>query len=224
MKQIPLAIGPEPARTFENFLTGANAEALAHLLALAPGAPPVYLWGPAGSGKSHLLHALVERAGEHGQQAAWFSAATPAPWASPGEREWLVIDDADALDAAQQQAAFALFVDATVRGAGVVAAGSVPPVDLDVREDLRTRMGWGHVFALAPLAEAEVRAALRREADRRGTFLSDEVMDYLLTRFARDLKHLMAQLDRLDEFSLASKRAITVPLLKQMLAEEGAAP
>ena len=46
-------------------------------------------------------------------------------------------------------------------------------------------------------------------------------MDYLLTRFARDLKHLMSQLDRLDEFSLANKRAITVPLLKQMLAEEG---
>ena len=90
-----------------------------------------------------------------------------------------------------------------------------------MREDLRTRLGWGHVFALQPLAEAEVRAALRREADRRGIFLSDEVMDYLLTRFARDLKHLMAQLDRLDEFSLATKRAITVPLLKQMLAEEG---
>ena len=83
-----------------------------------------------------------------------------------------------------------------------------------------TRLGWGHVFALEPPGETEVRAVLRREADRRGTFLSDDVMDYLLTRFARDLKHLMAQLDRLDTFSLATKRAITVPLLKQMLAEE----
>ena len=92
--------------------------------------------------------------------------------------------------------------------------------DLPLREDLRTRIGWGHVFALEPLREPEVRAALRREADRRGVFLSDDVMDYLLTRFARDLKHLMAQLDRLDEFSLASKRAITVPLLKQMLSED----
>ena len=62
---------------------------------------------------------------------------------------------------------------------------------------------------------------MRREADRRGTFLSDDVMDYLLTRFARDLKHLMSQLDRLDEFSRSTKRPITVPLLKQMLAEEG---
>ena len=73
------------------------------------------------------------------------------------------------------------------RGVPIVAAGRVPPVDLPLREDLRTRLGWGHVFALQPLAEAEARAVLRREADRRGIFLSDEVMDYLLTRFARDL-------------------------------------
>ncbi len=221
MKQIPLAIGPEPARTFDNFMPGANAEALAHLLALAPGAPPVYLWGPEGSGKTHLLHAVIDRATRQGRHAAWFCSTSPTPWNASEERDWIVIDDAHALDAERQQAAFALFVDATARGAVVVSAGAVPPVDLPVREDLRTRLGWGHVFALAPLGESEVRAALRREADRRGTFLSDDVMDYVMTRFARDLKHLMAQLDRLDEFSLANKRAITVPLLKQMLAEEG---
>jgi len=221
VKQIPLAIGPEAARTFENFLPGPNAAALAHLQMLAPGAPPVYLWGPPGSGKSHLLHAVVERAQQQGESTAWFEAAVPAPWQAPEHCGWIVLDDCQALDEAQQQAAFALFVDAGAQGAVVLAAGSVPPVDLDVREDLRTRLGWGHVFALQPLAEPEVRSALRREADRRGTFLTDEVMDYLLTRFARDLKHLMAQLDRLDEFSLSTKRAITVPLLKQMLAEEG---
>ena len=221
MKQIPLTLGAEPARTFENFLPGGNAAAISHLLALAPGAPPVYLWGPAGSGKTHLLHAVAHRARAYGAQAAWFSADEPTPWIAGDDRDWLVFDDCDGFDAARQQAAFSLFVDATTRGAAIVAAGRVPPVDLEVREDLRTRLGWGHVFALAPLSEPGVRSALRLEADRRGTFLSDEVMDYLLTRFTRDLKHLMAQLDRLDEFSLVTKRAITVPLLKQMLAEEG---
>ena len=220
LRQIPLAIGPEPARTFENFLPGPNAEALAHLMAIGAGSPPVYLWGPPGSGKTHLLHAVVHRAGEQGRHATWFNAGDATPWAPADDRDWLVFDDAHAFDADQQHAAFALFVDATSRGVVVLAAGDLPPVDLGVREDLRTRFGWGHVFALAPLGESEVRAALRREADRRGTFLSDEVMDYLLTRFARDLKHLMDRLDRLDEFSLATKRAITVPLLKQMLAEE----
>ena len=61
------------------------------------------------------------------------------------------------------------------------------------------------VRAAAADAKPEARAALRREADRRGIFLSDDVMDYLLTRFARDLKHLMALLDRLDEFALAEQ-------------------
>ncbi len=219
MKQIPLAIGPEPSQSFENFLSGANAGALAHLQALAPGSPPVYLWGPAGSGKTHLLHAVVQRLREGGAHATWCSAADPAPWSPAGERDWLVLDDCHAYDAAQQHAAFALFVDASSRGTAVLAAGALPPVDLAVREDLRTRLGWGHVFALVPLGEAEVRAALRREADHRGTILSGEVMDYLLTRFARDLKHLMAQLDRLDAFSLSTQRPITVPLLKLMLAE-----
>ena len=109
-------------------------------------------------------------------------------------------------------------------GLKIAAAGRVPPVDLPVREDLRTRLGWGHVFALQPLAEDHVRAVLRREADRRGVFLSDEVMGYLLTRFARDLKHLMALLDRLDGFALSQQRAVTVPLLKRMLSEEGMQP
>ena len=83
------------------------------------------------------------------------------------------------------------------------AAGRVPPVDLALRDDLRTRLAWGHVFALQPTSENETRAALRREADRRGIFLADEVMDYLLTRSARDLGTLMQTLDRMDRFALA---------------------
>ncbi len=222
MRQLPLAIGIEAPRTFESFMPGANAPVLAHLQALAPRAAPVYLWGASGAGKTHLLEALAHRLAGQGMRVGWYSASDPAPWSFDDAWALVVIDRADALDPEQQHAAFAVFVEATTRGVPIVSAGRVPPVDLPLREDLRTRLGWGHVFAIQPLAEPEVRATLRREADRRGIFLSDEVMDYLLTRFARDLKHLMAQLDRLDEFSLSTKRAITVPLLKQMLAEEGA--
>jgi len=220
VRQIPLPIGALPAPAFDNFLTGANAPAVAHLEALTAQAAPVYLWGVSGSGKTHLMQALVHRFEAQGLRAGWFSAADPAPWASDEAWALIAIDHCDALDAGQQHAAFTLFVDAATRGVPVIASGRVPPVDLPLREDLRTRLGWGHVFAIQPLSEPEARAALRREADRRALFFSDDVMDYLLTRFSRDLKHLMALLDRLDEFSLATKRAITVPLLKQMLAEE----
>ena len=220
MRQIPLPMGTELSRSFDNFMPGANAAVLAHLMALQATSAPVYLWGAAGSGKTHLLQALVHRFHDEGARTAGFSAFDPAPWAHDEHRSLIVLDDCERFDPEQQQAAFALFAQAATQGVAVVAAGRVPPVDLPLREDLRTRLAWGHVFALQPLNEPEVRAALRREADHRGVFLSDEVMDHLLTRFARDLKHLMALLDRLDEFSLATKRAITVPLLKQMLAEE----
>lgn len=221
MKQIPLALAAHNAPTFDTFVAGSNAMALQHMRSLQASSPPVYLWGPSGSGKTHLLRALAQRFHEQGARLGWFDPSTPPNWSVDESRSLIVFDACDAFDADQQQAAFALFVDATARGIPVAAAGCLPPVDLPLRDDLRTRLGWGHVLALQPLSEAETRAALRRDADRRGLFLSDEVMDYLLTRFARDLKHLMALLDRLDAYALASKRAITVPLLKQMLAEAG---
>ncbi|MDP1899375.1 MAG: DnaA regulatory inactivator Hda [Rubrivivax sp.] len=224
MKQIPLAIGPEPLPTFENFLTGANAAALSHLAALVSPAAPVYLWGPAGCGKTHLLRALVARSQAAGQTVGWFDATDAQPWVLAPEWALVVIDRCERLDAQAQHAAFALFIEAATHGVQVAAAGRVPPVDLPLRDDLRTRLAWGHVFALEPLSEAETRAALRREGDHRGIFLSDEVMDHLLTRFPRDLAHLMGLLDRLDEFALAKARRITVPLLRQMLAEEGTEP
>jgi len=220
LKQLPLAIGPAPLFTFENFLPGSNAAALAHLRALKPGAPPVFLWGPPGSGKTHVLRALADNWQAAGSQVAWYDARSVLPWQLPNQPSLLLMDNADQFDAGQQHAAFTLFVEAATHGLAVVATGHAPPIDLALREDLRTRLGWGPTFALQPLSEPEVRAALRREADRRGILLGDEVIDYLLNRFARDLTHLMRLLDRLDEFALAAKRQVSVPLLRQMLADE----
>lgn len=222
MKQIPLAIGPEAEPTFDSFLPGDNAAALEHLRQLQLPAAPVYLWGPGGTGKTHLLQALATRCRKAGQVVGWFDAADPVPWELNPSWSLVLLDRCEALDGAAQHAAFALFEEAASQRVQFVAAGRLPPVDLAVRDDLRTRLGWGHIFALQALGEPETRSALRREADRRGIFLSDDVMDYLLTRFTRNLGHLMAMLDRLDEFALAEHRAITVPLLKKMLAEDGA--
>jgi len=220
LKQIPLAIGPDPEYTFDNFVPGGNAALLAQLRQLGLGAPPLFIWGAPGSGKTHCLRALAQAWQANGAQVGWYDADTALPWELPAQPSLLLLDDCQRFDAGQQHAAFTLFVEAATHGLAVVASGTAPPVDLALREDLRTRLGWGPTFALQPLSEAETRSALRREADRRGIFLGDEVMDYLLTRFARDLKHLMKLLDRLDEFALANKRAVTVPLLRQMLADE----
>jgi DnaA-homolog protein len=132
----------------------------------------------------------------------------------------LVFDRCDELSAAAQHAAFAMFEDAAAHGVQVAAAGRVPPVDLPLRDDLRTRLAWGHVFAMQTLSDAQTRAALRREADQRGTLLPDELLDHLLLHFPRDLSHLMQVVVRLDHYALAQARRLTVPLLRDMLQEE----
>jgi DnaA family protein len=221
LRQLILELAWAPLPPFAGFLPGDNAAVVAQLREQAwPGAP-LYLWGPAGCGKTQLLHELQARAVEAGVVAQWFDASTPLPWELADDVALVLLDGVDQFDARQQHAAFTLFVDAATRlGVQFASAGRLPPVDLAVREDLRTRLGWGPVHAVRPLAESDTREALRQEARRRGIGLGDEVLDYILARFARDLKSLMQLLHRLDGFALAEKRAITVPLLKRMLEEE----
>ena len=228
MRQLPLPINAEAPRSFESFVPGHNAWVLAQLseLALRDGhgaATPVYLWGPAGCGKTHLLQSLAERVRAEGGTVGSFGPQTPLPWPLDDARSLTLLDNCDELDAAQQQAAFALFVDASSRGAQVAAAGRQPPVDLPLRDDLRTRLGWGHVLALQPLSDQDAAAVLGGEARRRGLALADDVRDHVLNHFARDLGSLMNLLERADAFALSRKRALTVPLLRQMLAEEAQA-
>ncbi len=217
---LPLVV--EADATFASFVPGANAMLLDLLQTFGAGSAPVYVWGPQGSGKTHLLRALAHRLQHSGARVGWFDATRPVPW--PHEDGWtlLVLDGCDAFDSAQQHAAFALFVEATTHATLVAAAGRLPPVDLPLRDDLRSRLGWGHVMAVQALSDADARGALRREADTRGLFLPDEVLDHLLHHQRRDLTHLMAQLVRLDAYAMVHKRAVTLPLLRQMLAESPA--
>lgn len=223
MRQIPLDMGLSFGPTLGNFCPGPNAAALQHLrlwvgASLTTRSPvPTYFWGASGSGKTHLLKAAREALREQGASVGWLDATIPhvqefhEGWAA------VLIDDVHLYTSEQQHMAFNWFVNAQTLQRPVVAAGEVAPVDLRLREDLRTRLGWGHVFGLLPLSEAEQRAVLRQVADARGVFLGDEVMDFMLTRFSRDMGSLMELLELLDAYALQTKRAITIPLIKSMM-------
>jgi DnaA family protein len=127
------------------------------------------------------------------------------------------MDDVHSYTLAQQHSAFNWFVNAQSQQIAVLAAGGLPPADLKLRDDLRTRLGWGHVFGLKLLNEAERRTVLRQAAQARGLALSDEVTDFMLHRFSRDLANLMELLTLLDGYALQTQRAITIPLLKSMM-------
>jgi len=224
MKQIALDIGLARGPTLASFCAGPNEAALKHLQLWA-GSPtrspvPTYLWGPSGSGKTHLLKAVAETLREQGAAAGWLDATVQEP--PEFDERWAVVllDDVQLYTAVQQHAAFNWFINAQTLQRGVLAAGALPPADLKLREDLRTRLAWGHVFQLQVLSEPERRGVLRQAADARGVFLGDEVMDYMLTRFSRDLGSLMQLLEQLDGYALQTKRAITIPLIRSMLEDE----
>lgn len=228
MRQIALDIGLAGTPSLANFRPGPNESAWRHLMHLPDGgeavqAIPTYLWGPSGSGKTHLLRALFEAWREQGGQAGWLDPTVVHPPAFDERWSAVLLDDVHRYPAHLQQTAFNWFVNACAPATGgartVVATGDAPPSALQLREDLRTRLGWGLVFQLQPLSEVECRAVLRQAADERGVFLGDEVMDYMLRHFSRDLGSLMALLDELDRYALQTQRAITIPLLRAMLEQ-----
>ena len=225
MKQIALDIGLATAPAFSNFFAGPNDAAVKHLELWSGNAlrspVPTYLWGDPGSGKTHLLKAAVGVLQQHGARVGWLDASVMEPPEFNDAWSAVVLDECHLYTAVQQQAAFNWFVNAVSspdgHPRGVLAAGSVPPADLVLRDDLRSRLGWGHVYQLHALSEPERRAVLRKQADARGIFLSDEVINFVLSRFSRDLSSLMQLLDQLDGYALQTQRAITVPLVKSML-------
>ena len=228
MKQIALDIGLSTAPAFSNFFTGPNNAALSHLQ-LWSGSPlrspvPTYLWGEPGSGKTHLLKAAVSALQGQGARIGWLDSSVIEPPEFNETWSAVILDECHLYTAVQQRAAFNWFVNAVSSAdgqpRGVLAAGDVPPADLLLRDDLRSRLGWGHVYELHALSEPERRGVLRAQADARGIFLSDEVISFVLSRFSRDLSSLMQLLDQLDGYALQTQRAVTVPLLKAMLESE----
>lgn len=224
-RQLTLDLGTPPPSTFDNFHTGANAELVARLRGLdaALMAGPIadrtfYVWGEPGNGRSHLLLALADEAPPGHVRYLGPKSGLAAFTFDPRVTIYAV-DDCDALSGAQQIALFNLFNEVRAYpGCALVATGNAPPMGLAVREDLRTRLGWGLVFHLAPLSDEGKAAILKLAARERGIALADDVPAYLLTHFRRDMPSLMGLLDALDRFSLEQKRAVTLPLLRTMLA------
>lgn len=201
MKQLLLDIQPAPAPTLENFIPGRNAEALHSLYLAATGRADlrfIYLWGPEGSGKSHLLHACAALARET-------------------QLHLVTADDVHTLDDAAQISLFNTYNRLKENGGVLVASGEAAPMQMGLRDDLATRLSWGLAYQLHPLTDEEKALALRAHAEERGMKLPDEVLDYCLSHLRRDLPTLMATVDALDEWSLTAKRPVTLPLLRQML-------
>lgn len=212
MRQLILDLLPETPPTLDNFVCGGNGEAITGLAAWLGDdnrEPALLLWGEPGSGKTHLLRASGARYCD--------AAIDPELICVADEKQFLAVDNVQTLDDAGQIALFNVFNRIRANGGRLLTAADQPPQQLALREDLRTRLGSSLIYRLQPLTDEEKRDALGTQASARGLRLPADALDYLLARAPRDMRSLSALVVALDRYSLEQKRAITLPLLREVL-------
>ena len=212
MKQLVLDIRLDAPPTLDNYFAGDNAALIDALRASAAGQgmAHLYLWGLPGSGRSHLLKAVAQAAGGHYLRADEVTEPLPEP-------SLLAIDDVHRLDEAGAIAVFNAFNRARGTDRALVLAGDLAPRSLTLREDLRTRIGQCLGFEIQPLTDTARSAILSTLATQRGLRIDGDVVSYLMRHGRRDMPSLLGTLDALDRASLERKRAITLPLLREMM-------
>jgi DnaA family protein len=219
MQQLLLNLLPDPTPSLSHFMPGDNTELLEALQRWleAPQAYPGNLfvvWGGEGVGKSFLTRCLIEK--------GFAALSLDLQQLPPAKTGWL-LDDAQNLNADGQQDLFRHLIGLTQTNERLfITMDASPDMQSQLREDVRTRLGAGHIYRLSPLNEYQQRLLLAHRAAQRGWQLTDDVLDTLYQRAPRDLTNLTRLIERLDQLSLEQKRRITLPLLRTALTETNA--
>ena len=194
MDQLLLNIHPPSIKSFENFVIGDNFEAISVIKKFTTdkNLQFFYLWGVQGSGKSHLSSVVKKN-------------------------NILVIEDIESMSDIEQIQAFSIFNDCKENGKKLFITGSNSPNNMGLRSDLASRLSWGIVYQIKALTDNEKKLALLSHSKQKGMSSNVKVIEYCMKNLKRDLHYLIATLDALDNWSLKTKKPMTIPLLKKLL-------
>jgi DnaA family protein len=225
LAQLPLALTLADHATFETFVGGSNATAVEHVRSLARGsADTVWLWGADGAGKTHLLQAACREATAAGRRAMYVALPTASAEILSGLEhvDVLAVDDVHSVagDLEWEQSLFVI-LNAFLGGNGaLLLAASAPASQCGFRlADLASRGAGAVTYRLSALDDAERGHALRLHAAARGLRLDAAATDFLLARVARDMAALTTWLARLDRASLTAQRRLTIPFIRELMAD-----
>lgn len=224
--QIPLPF-PAPHLAFEAFCAGSGQPLVDQLRRVALGEEErcIFLWGAPGTGKSHLLQAACLEADRHGRRAAYLPLADrgqlrPEVLEGLEALNLVCVDDLDTVCGIEEweHGLFHLFNRMRDARRSLLLAAHAAPAALPVAlPDLASRLSWDLVFHVEALDEAGRFAALSHRARLLGMEIPEEVLTWLARRVPRDQRTLFALLERLDRASLAAKRKLTVPFVRELI-------
>jgi DnaA family protein len=224
--QLSLEVQLRDDATLENYMAPPAVQPLVGALAqqLEPaGESMIFLYGPAGCGKSHLLQAGCHLAGN---RALYLPLADLGHYAPEDvlqgveALDLVCLDDLHCVvgDQRWELALFNLYNRAQQDNCKLLLAADAAPRALAVElADLRSRLSWGIVYQLAQADDEGKAEILRYRASRRGLLLPAEVARYIVNRAPRAMQPLLDLLDVLDKTSLAQQRALSIPFVKQVL-------
>ncbi len=229
-QQLPLHFEFRANQTFKNFFPGIHHEIITHLQQCVAGSgeQQIFLWGTSGQGKSHLLQACCHQAQQQNRSSFYFDLSTaqlPDPSMLNGLDEYDVVcfDNIEHIagNPAWELAFFNFFNQQRDRGHRLIISSAFAANDIAIQlPDLKTRLNWGLSLKIQPLTDSDRIEALIFKANQMGFEIAPQAGRFLLTHYARDLASLWALLEKLDKASLAAKRKLTIPFLKQILDQE----
>lgn len=209
--------------TFGNFVAAENNQELIALLKASELAENFYfVWGEAGSGKSHLLQASCAK---HSNSAYLplqvFIEEGEAVLDGLEQLDLICIDDVHLVisNPAWEDKLFALFNACQLNATSMLISSGLAPLELTFSlPDLKSRFSSGVTYQLHELDDIGKIAALKKRAETTGVPLDDEVLNYIYLRSERSMAKLFSVLEQLDKLSLAQKRRITIPFVKSIMS------
>jgi DnaA family protein len=223
--QLTIRLGINEPCDFKNYHAGANAEIVGSLkeLTLRDGFAGIWLWGEAGTGRSHLLQAVCREADVHSQSSVYLplSLIDPDPMTLDGlSADIIVVDDIHNWlnDPALEAVLVGLYQGQMSTGGRLLISAPAPAGGLEFAlPDLASRMRALASYRITKLDDEGLTLVLRRAARLKGLQLEQSVIDFWLARTTRALPKLLEQLNQLDDMALSTQRRITIPLLKDVL-------
>jgi DnaA family protein len=228
LSQIPFEFGNFQKRDFASFVQGENQVLLYFLNTIIKKEKNdcLYIWGPQGTGKTHLLQAACKQANEINYQVTYIPLRqhkdfSPEMLNGLGKLDLICVDDLEFIsdNVEWQQRLTLLFNEIRDNHNSMIISSAISPKNINIElNDLKSRLVWGQVYKIKPPNDELKIEILKKKATERSFELSNDVVEFLIRRSDRDLNSLIEILDEIDRSSLAAKRKITIPFVKELIS------